>query len=56
MTLYTQVAIRKVFFEEHLPKGLKVYEERFAPECGFFTGDTVSITKHIFESISAVLI
>ena len=32
----------KAFFEEHLPKWLKMYEERHVPKDGFFLGNEVS--------------
>ena len=41
-TFLLQAAKRKALFEEHLPKGLKVYEEKFVPRDGFFLGDDVS--------------
>ena len=39
--------MKKAFFEEHLPKGLKLYEEKFAPKDGFFLGDEVNICSFL---------
>ena len=39
--------MRKAFFEEHLPKGIKLYEEKFVPKDGFFLGDEVSLCTFV---------
>eukprot|EP00112_Aurelia_sp_Birch-Aquarium-sp1_P022598 Seg642.2 transcript_id=Seg642.2/GoldUCD/mRNA.D3Y31 product="Glutathione S-transferase 1" protein_id=Seg642.2/GoldUCD/D3Y31 len=45
-----KAAKKKAFFEEHLPKGLKLYEEKFVPRDGFFLGDDVTRCDIAFMS------
>ena len=43
-------------FEEHLPKWLKLYEEKFVPKDGFFLGDEVSLEPFSLSGLTTVFL
>ena len=43
-------------FEEHLPKWLKLYEEKFVPKDGFFLGEEVSLEPFSLSGLTTVFL
>eukprot|EP00794_Sanderia_malayensis_P011834 gene11834-13062_t len=50
-----KAAIEKEFFENQLPKGLQLYEDKFIPAEGFLLGDKMCVADILFRARMALL-